>query len=92
MFFYERSLSRTELTSVTSTHSYPEDTVSAFQVNDCIHFSMMTPDGRLGGRGRIAKIFPAGNSYWLHVLQDDGLTRMVFEATTTIERLEIESA
>ncbi len=66
--------------------------MSAFQVNDCIRFSMMTPDGRLGGRGRIAKIFPAGNSYWLHVLQDDGLTRMVFEATTNIERLEMEAA
>lgn len=66
--------------------------MSAFQVNDCISFSMMTPEGRLGGQGRISKILPAGNSFWLHVLQDNGLTRMVFEATTNVEHLEIETA
>lgn len=53
---------------------------------------MMTPEGRLGGQGRISKIFPAGNSYWLHVRQDDGLTRMVFEATTNVELIQMEVA
>lgn len=66
--------------------------MSAFCVNDCIRFSTLTPDGRLVGHGRIAKIFPAGNSFWLHVQQDNGQVRMIFEATTQVERLELEVA
>ncbi len=66
--------------------------MSAFRLNDHVRFSTMTPEGRLFGYGRIAKIFPAGNSHWLHVEQDDGSMRMLFEATSTIESIELETA
>jgi len=42
--------------------------------------------------GEIIKIFPAGQSYWLHVRQGDGVVRMVYEATTQIETLDLEAA
>ena len=50
-----------------------------------------TPDGPLSITGEIVKIFPAGQSYWLHVRQGDGAVRMVYEATTQIDALELEA-
>lgn len=66
--------------------------MSAFRINDHVHFRTMTPDGPLSGSGIVAKIFPAGQSHWLHVRQEDGHVRMLFEATTQIEVLELEAA
>ncbi|MDX9995703.1 MAG: hypothetical protein RBS28_10305 [Rhodocyclaceae bacterium] len=66
--------------------------MSAFHLNDQVRFRTLTPDGPLSGSGIIAKIFPAGQSHWLHVRQDDGNVRMLFEATTRIEVMEPEAA
>ena len=66
--------------------------MSALHLNDQVRFRTMTPEGLLIGSGIIAKIFPAGQSHWLHVRQDDGNTRMLFEATTQIEVIELEAA
>jgi hypothetical protein len=52
----------------------------------------MGPEGRINGSGRIAKILPVGKSFWLHVVQDDGSTRMIYEATTKLELMELEAA
>ncbi len=52
----------------------------------------MTPEGPLSGRGQIIKIFPAGQTHWLHIKQDDGSVRMLLEATTTVEVQELETA
>lgn len=59
--------------------------MSAFQIDDHIRFRIINADGPLTGTGRVIKIFPAGQSYWLHVKQDDGSVRMLFEATTEIK-------
>lgn len=66
--------------------------MSAFRINDPIRFRTLTPDGPLSGTGEILKIFPSGKSYWLHVRQDDGAVRMLYEATTQVEVLELEAA
>lgn len=66
--------------------------MSQYQINDLIRFRVMTADGALTGSGQIIKIFPTGQSYWLHVRQDDGTIRMLYETTTRIERLEPEAA
>lgn len=66
--------------------------MSGFRVADPVRFRTMTPDGPLSGAGVITKIFPTGTSYWLHVRQEDGSVRMLFEATTTIDVLELEAA
>lgn len=65
--------------------------MSAFRVNDHVRFRSLTPEGPLSGSGDILKIFPAGQSYWLHVRQGDGSIRMLYEATTQIEILEPEA-
>ena len=52
----------------------------------------MTSEGSLTGSGQIIKIFAAGQSHWLHVRQGDGAVRMLYEATTQIEALELEAA
>lgn len=52
----------------------------------------MTPEGAFFGMGQIIKIFPAGQSYWLHVRQEEGSVRMLYEATSQIEVLEFEAA
>ena len=54
-------------------------------INDQIQFVTMTPDGPVRGAGKVAAIYPAGKSHWLHVLQESGTVRMMFEATTKIE-------
>lgn len=66
--------------------------MSAFRIHDHVQFRTLTPDGTLAGRGQIIKIFPAGQSHWLHIKQDDGSVRMLLEATTTVEVLELETA
>lgn len=66
--------------------------MSAFRINDHVRFRTRTPEGPLSGSGDIIKIFPAGQSYWLHVRQVDGSIRMLYEATTQIEVLELETA
>jgi hypothetical protein len=66
--------------------------MSAFRIEDHVRCRMITPDGPLSITGQIIKIFPAGQSYWLHIRQDDGGVRMVYEATTQIESLELETA
>lgn len=66
--------------------------MSAFRIEDHVRCRMITPDGPLTITGRVSKIFPAGQSYWLHIRQDDGAVRMVYEATTQIESLELETA
>jgi hypothetical protein len=66
--------------------------MSAFRIEDHVHCRMVTPDGPLSITGEIIKIFPAGQSFWLHVRQGDGAVRMVYEATTQIETLELEAA
>ena len=67
--------------------------MSAFRINDHVRFRIITAEGPLTGSGRVIKIFSAGKSYWLHVQQDDGSgIRMLFEATTQIETLDIEVA
>jgi len=66
--------------------------MSAFCVHDHIRFSTLTPEGPVTGSGEILKILPAGKSHWLHVRQNDGSVRMLFEATTQAEALELEAA
>jgi len=66
--------------------------MSSFRVADHVRCRMITPDGPLSITGEIVKIFPAGQSHWLHVRQGDGAVRMVYEATTQIESLELEAA
>jgi hypothetical protein len=66
--------------------------MSAFRIEDHVRCRMVTPDGPLSTTGQIIKIYPAGQSYWLHIRQDDGAVRMVYEATTQIEILELEAA
>jgi hypothetical protein len=66
--------------------------MSAFSINDHVRFQLMGPEGRINGSGRIAKILPVGKSFWLHVVQDDGSTRMIYEATTKLELMELEAA
>ena len=46
--------------------------MSALRIEDHVRCRMVTPDGPLSITGEIIKIFPAGQSYWLHVRQDDG--------------------
>ena len=65
--------------------------MSSFRVADHVRCRMITPDGPLSITGEIVKIFPAGQSYWLHVRQGDGAVRMVYEATTQIDALELEA-
>ena len=64
--------------------------MSAFQIDDHVRFRIMNAEGPLTGNGRVIKIFPAGQSYWLHVKQDDGSVRMLFEATTQVEAMDVE--
>ena len=66
--------------------------MSQFRINDHIRFRVMTAEGALTGSGQIIKSFPAGQSHWLHVRQSDGAVRMLYEATTQIEALELEAA
>ncbi|HEX8964241.1 MAG TPA: hypothetical protein VF801_14655 [Rhodocyclaceae bacterium] len=66
--------------------------MSAFKLNDEIQFSVMTPDGWVSGIGRIAAIFPAAHSNWLHVLQPGGTVRMIFEANAKIELTRLQAA
>jgi hypothetical protein len=64
--------------------------MSAFHIDDYVRFRIINAEGPLAGMGRIIKIFPAGQSYWLHVRQDDGSVRMLFEATSKIDVTELE--
>lgn len=64
----------------------------AFQLHDHVRFRTMTPDGQIAGSGVITRIMPAGHSRWLHVRQEDGHVRMLFEATTQIEVMELAAA
>lgn len=66
--------------------------MSQFHLNDHIRFRVMTAEGALTGDGRIIKIFPAGQSHWLHVQHADGSVRMLYESTAQIECLELEAA
>lgn len=66
--------------------------MSAFRVNDHVRFRTRTPDGPLTGSGEIIKIFPSGQSHWLHIRQGDGSVRMLYEATTQVDVLELEAA
>lgn len=66
--------------------------MSAFRISDHIRFRTITPDGPLSGTGEVIKIFPGGESHWIHVRQGDGHIRMLFEATTQIDVLELEAA
>ena len=66
--------------------------MSALRIEDHVRCRMVTPDGPFSITGEIIKIFPAGQSYWLHVRQGDGAVRMVYEATTQIEALDLEAA
>lgn len=66
--------------------------MSAFKIQDHVQFRTITPDGPFSGRGQIVKIFPAGQSHWLHIKQEDGSVRMLLEATTDINVLELEAA
>lgn len=66
--------------------------MSAFNLNDHVRFRTLTPEGPFSGSGQIIKIFPGGDSHWLHVRQEDGNVRMLFEATTQIDVLELEAA
>jgi hypothetical protein len=65
--------------------------MSQFRINDHVRFRVMTAEGVLTGDGQIIKLFPAGQSHWLHVRQSDGAVRMLYEATTQIEALEFET-
>jgi len=65
--------------------------MSAFRIDDQVRFRITNAEGPLTGSGCVIKIFPAGQSFWLHVKQDDGSVRMLFEATTCIEVLESET-
>ncbi len=64
----------------------------AFSINDQISFRTLTPDGPYSSTGQVIKILPGGDSHWLHIRQEDGNVRMLFEATTQIEVLELEAA
>ena len=66
--------------------------MSQFRINDHVRFRVMTAEGALTGHGQVVKVFPAGQSHWLHVRQDDGAVRMLYESTTQLERLELETA
>jgi hypothetical protein len=66
--------------------------MSQFRLNDHVRFRVMTSEGALTGSGQIIKIFAVGQSHWLHVRQGDGAVRMLYEATTQIEALELEPA
>ena len=66
--------------------------MSAFQLNDHVRYLPLTPEGPLSGSGVVTRILPGGHSHWLHVQQDDGHVRMLFEATTVIEVVELEAA
>jgi hypothetical protein len=66
--------------------------MSAFRINDRIRFRTLTPDGPYISTGQVIKILPGGESHWLHVRQDDGSVRMLFEATTQIDVVELEAA
>ena len=66
--------------------------MSAFRVADHVRCRLITPDGTIAVAGEIIKIFPAGQSHWLHIRQGDGAVRMVYEATTQIETQELEAA
>lgn len=66
--------------------------MSVLHVDDQVQFRTMTPDGPLSGTGRIIKIFPAGQSCWLHVRQEDGHIRMLYEATATVDVVDLEAA
>jgi hypothetical protein len=66
--------------------------MSAFRIEDHVRCRMITPDGPLSITGQIIRIFPAGQSNWLHIRQDDGAVRMIYEATSQIDALELESA
>jgi hypothetical protein len=65
--------------------------MSSFRVADHVRCRMITPDGPLSITGEIVKILPAGQSHWLHVRQGDGAVRMVYEATTQINALDVEA-
>lgn len=65
---------------------------SAFKVGDEIEFTVQAPEGKIAGNGKIAAIFAAGTSYWLHVLQPDNTVRMIFEAKADIKLRELEPA
>ena len=66
--------------------------MSQFRITDHVRFRVMTSEGSLTGSGQIIMIFAAGQSHWLHVRQGDGAVRMLYEATTQIEALELEAA
>ena len=66
--------------------------MSAFHINDQISFRTLTPDGPYSSTGQVIKILPGGDSHWLHVRQDNGNVRMLFEATTQIDVVELETA
>jgi hypothetical protein len=66
--------------------------MTAFRINDHIRFRTLTTEGPVTGSGEILEILPAGKSHWLHVRQSDGSVRMLFEATTQAEALELEAA
>lgn len=65
---------------------------SAFKLNDEIDFTVMAPDGKISGTGKVIGVFPAGTSNWLHVMQPGGQVRMVFEAKAEIRVRELEAA
>lgn len=66
--------------------------MSSFQVGNHIRFRTITSEGPMSGTGEVIKIFPTGQSHWIHVRQGDGNVRMLIEATTQIEILELETA
>lgn len=66
--------------------------MSALKPNDEIEFCVMTPTGWVSGTGRIAAVFPAADSNWLHVIQPGGTVRMIFEANAKIEVKRLRAA
>jgi hypothetical protein len=66
--------------------------MSAFRINDHVRFRTLTPEGPFSGSGQVIKILPGGDSHWLHIRQDDDHVRMLFEATTQIDVVELEAA
>lgn len=66
--------------------------MSQFLINDHVRFRVMTAEGALTGHGQIIKLFPSGNSHWLHVRQEDGSVRMLYESTTQVEHVNLETA
>ena len=62
--------------------------MSQYRIDEHVRFRVMTPEGPLTGEGQIIKIFPAGQSYWLHVRLDDGSVRMLFESNAQVTRLD----